>query len=177
MQIRLPATRTTAIATMLIGDFLVDSSESGRGEIHHCHGRKLGGTKDIAEGCYDRPMHLCAGSFAVSIWLHDCSRPLPCSRHGGRPQRPRTQKSELCAQRRGPIRPDATAIKLSPALNGLNASKLGKKDVRRFTSAWGGADPARTTCWRAPPRRRSRPARHRRASTPHPSWSRPAQRR
>src|SRR5687768_10026308 len=96
MQIRLPAAGTTAIATMLIGDFLVDGSEGGRGETHYRHGRKLGGTKDIAEGCHDGPMHLCAGSFAVNIWLHDCSRPLPCSRHGGRPRRPQyARKSEL----------------------------------------------------------------------------------
>ena len=40
------------------------------------------------------------------------------------------QKSELSAQRRGPICPDVAAIKLSPAFNDLNASKLGKKDVR-----------------------------------------------
>jgi hypothetical protein len=133
MRIRLPAAGTTAVTTMLIGDFPVDGSESGRGEIHHRHGRKLSGTKDFAEGRHDRPMHLCAGSFAVSIWLHDCSRPLPCSPHGGRPQRPRAQKSELCAQSKGPIRPDATAIKLSPALNALNASKLGKKEGRPAT--------------------------------------------
>lgn len=73
MQIRFPATRTTAITTMLIGDFPVDSSESGRSEIHHRHGRKLGGTKDIAEGRHDRPVHLCAGRFAVRNWLHDYS--------------------------------------------------------------------------------------------------------
>jgi hypothetical protein len=73
MQIRLPATGTTAIGAMLIGDFLVDSSERGRGETHHLHGRKLGGTEDIAEGYHDGPMHLRAGSFAVRNWLHDYS--------------------------------------------------------------------------------------------------------
>jgi hypothetical protein len=41
-------------------------SESGCGETHHRHGRKLGGTKDIAEARHDGPMHLCAGRFAVS---------------------------------------------------------------------------------------------------------------
>lgn len=75
-QIRLPAAGTTAIGAMLIGNFLVDGSESGRGETHHRHGRQLGCTKNIAEGCHDGPMHLCAGRFAVRIWLHDCSRPL-----------------------------------------------------------------------------------------------------
>jgi hypothetical protein len=66
MQIRLPAAGATVIGTMLIGDFLVDGSESGSGETHYRHGRKLCGTKDIAEGCHDGPMHLCAGRFAVS---------------------------------------------------------------------------------------------------------------
>jgi hypothetical protein len=73
MQIRLPAAGTTAIGTMLIGDFLVDGSESGRGKAHHRHGRKLGGTEDVAEGYHDGPMHLCAGRFAVRNWLHDYS--------------------------------------------------------------------------------------------------------
>jgi hypothetical protein len=129
-QIRLPAAGTTAIGAMLIGDFLVDGSESGCGETHHRHGGKLGGTKDIAESRHDGPMHLCAGRFPVSIWLHDCSHPLSCSNQSGRARRPQcAQKSELCAQCRGPIRPDVTVIKLSPAFNNLNASKLGKKDL------------------------------------------------
>jgi hypothetical protein len=69
---------------MLIGDFLVDRSESGRSETHYRHGRQLGGTKDIAERYHDGPMHLCAGRFAVSIWLHDYSRPVSGSRHSER---------------------------------------------------------------------------------------------
>src|SRR5262245_40131010 len=73
MQVRLPAAGATAIGAMLIGDFLVDGSESGRGETHHRHGRKVGGTKDIAEGRHDGPMHLCAGRFSVRNWLHDYS--------------------------------------------------------------------------------------------------------
>jgi len=42
-----------------------------------------------------------------------------------------------------------------------------------FTSAWAGADPARTTCWRAPAHHRSQPARRQRASTPRLSSFRP----
>lgn len=109
----------------------------------------------------------------------------------------------------GSIRPDAIAIKLSPAFKNLNGSKLGKKDERitatgltyegssttfgswsapafdgsantptvwRFTSAWVGADPARTTCWRAPGRRRSRPVRRQHASTPRLSSFHPGRR-
>lgn len=79
-QIRLPAAGTTAFGAMLIGDFLVDSSEGRRGETHHRHGRELGDTKDIAERHHDGTMHLCAGRFAVRIWLHKSLRPLPCSR-------------------------------------------------------------------------------------------------
>jgi hypothetical protein len=83
-QIRLPSASTSVITTMLIGDFLVDGSESRRGETHYRHGRKLGGTKDLAEGYHDGPMHPYAGRFAISIWLHDYSRPLFGSRHSER---------------------------------------------------------------------------------------------
>jgi hypothetical protein len=48
--------------------------------------------------------------------------------------------------------------------------------VRRFTSAWVGADPARTTCWRAPARHRSRPVRRQRASSPRLSSFHPERR-
>jgi hypothetical protein len=83
-QIWLPSARASVVTTMLIGDFLVDGSESSRGETHYRHGRQLGGTKDIAERYHDGPMHLYAGRFAVSIWLHDYSRPLFGSRHSER---------------------------------------------------------------------------------------------
>jgi hypothetical protein len=83
-QIRLPSASTSAITPMLIGDFLVDRSESGRGETHYRHGRQLGGTKDIAERYHDGPMHLCAGRFAISIWLHDLLASSSGSRHSER---------------------------------------------------------------------------------------------
>jgi hypothetical protein len=45
--------------------------------------------------------------------------------------------SAIARQRQEPIRPDAPAIKPSPAVNNLNASKLGNKDKRVAVSAGG----------------------------------------
>ncbi|MET3845192.1 hypothetical protein [Bradyrhizobium sp. OAE829] len=62
-----PAAGASAVTTMLIGDFLVDGTESGRSETHYRHRRQLGRAKDIAEGDHDGPMHLGAGGFAIRV--------------------------------------------------------------------------------------------------------------
>jgi len=112
---------------MLIGDFLVDGTESGRSETHYRHRRQLGGAKDIAEGDHDGPMHLDAGRFAISIWLHDYSHPLVHAMAGGRgghkALRERTLRGQPVSAGKS-IRPDVIAIKLSPAFQTLNGSKL-----------------------------------------------------
>ena len=95
----------------------------------------------------------------------------------------------LCQQRRQVLRgqesqPDLVRVQYDRTVAGQAAHREITAAIRRkkegpagktaglFTSAWAAADPARTTCWRAPVRHPSLPAHHRRASTPHPPWSR-----
>lgn len=86
----------------------------------------------MMDRCISAPADSLSGSGCMTARVLFLARAIAGGRGGHNALREANSERSAARQRQGPIRPDVTAIKLSPAFKNLNASKLGRAFARRI---------------------------------------------